>query len=884
MINLKKLLSILLCLLLILSTFTFVSFSANADENLFTEGYLTYSISNGEAIIESCETEASGDIIIPYSLGGYPVTKIDSWVFSWCESIKSVVIPEKVTSIGAYAFYYCTSLEKVVMGDNVVTIDENAFNNCKSLSDLTVSKNLTTISDKFTTCGTGAFSGCNISKLIIADGSVAVKSIMVISDDIEEVEIPNSVLTISDKAFSDCTKLKSINIPDSVTSIGEKAFYRSGLNSVTLSENVKSIGKMAFSTSSSLKNVTILGDNVVIGAEAFKSCSSLESVSILGSLSSVGGEGFRNCNALYKVNVADISAWCNIDFADLTSNPLQNSASLYFNDEIVVDLTIPDDVTTIKDYTFYKCESLRSVILGSKVTSVGAQAFSYCGSIENIELNNKLRSISNNAFANCTSLKNVVIPNSVTNIGNQAFSFCSSLENITFSNTLTSIGESAFQSCSVLESVVIPDSVTTIGSRAFQRCSGLKFVSIGNGVTCIKNETFASCTSLESVTLSNSVERIEYYAFYSCKSLKKLTLGSKIKAIWESAIYECNSLKSVFYAGSESDWDNISIDFDNDSLNKAKVFYNVKTFDGFRYIVSGNEATILDCDTYFATRVNVPVKIHSYNVTAIADDVFDKCEKATIINIPDSVTSIGVNSFDNFTIYCNENSYAHTYSVENGLNYHAHIWIDGEAVAPTCTETGLTEGVHCSACGETLMTQETVDALGHTEVVDEAVASTCIETGLTEGKHCSVCNEVLIAQETIEALGHKAKTVNVKKATYVAAGYTGDKKCSVCGDLISKGKSIAKLKLKTPKFTLKGAKGKFTVKYTSVKDATGFEIKYKIKNGKFKTVKVTTKKSMSKVISKLKKGKYSVQIRAFVKQSGKTANSNWTNLKSVTVK
>ena len=77
------------------------------------------------------------------------------------------------------------------------------------------------------------------------------------------------------------------------------------------------------------------------------------------------------------------------------------------------------------------------------------------------------------------------------------------------------------------------------------------------------------------------------------------------------------------------------------------------------------------------------------------------------------------------------------------------------AVAPTCTETGLTEGLRCLDCGLVLTEQQVVEANGHTEAVDSAVEATCTTTGLTEGKHCSECNAVLVPQETTDALGHK---------------------------------------------------------------------------------------------------------------------------------
>ena len=102
-----------------------------------------------------------------------------------------------------------------------------------------------------------------------------------------------------------------------------------------------------------------------------------------------------------------------------------------------------------------------------------------------------------------------------------------------------------------------------------------------------------------------------------------------------------------------------------------------------------------------------------------------------------------------------------TYTCDCGYSYKAdyvdalgHQLVIDEAVAPDCTETGLTVGVHCSVCEDVLVAQETVAALGHTEAADAGYAATCTETGLTDGSHCAVCGEVLVEQTVIAALGH----------------------------------------------------------------------------------------------------------------------------------
>ena len=114
---------------------------------------------------------------------------------------------------------------------------------------------------------------------------------------------------------------------------------------------------------------------------------------------------------------------------------------------------------------------------------------------------------------------------------------------------------------------------------------------------------------------------------------------------------------------------------------------------------------------------------------------------------------------------------------------HTEEVLPGEPA--TCTEAGLTEGKKCSVCGEILVAQEEIPALGHTEEVLPAVAATCTEAGLTEGEKCSVCGEILVAQEEIPALGHTEVAVPEVPATETEPGTTAGTKCSVCGEILS---------------------------------------------------------------------------------------------------
>ena len=194
-----------------------------------------------------------------------------------------------------------------------------------------------------------------------------------------------------------------------------------------------------------------------------------------------------------------------------------------FQQSRLTSITIPNSVTSIGNYAFYRCSGLTSITIPNSVTSIGNYAFYDCSSLTSITIPNSVTSIGNSTFINCTNLTSITIPNSVTSIGTEAFRGCSGLTAITIPNSVTSIGDQAFYNCSSLTSVTIPNSVTSIGNSAFSRCSGLTSVTIPNSVTSIGDYAFSSCSGLTTITIGSGIKYIESSAFGSCPELTDVT-------------------------------------------------------------------------------------------------------------------------------------------------------------------------------------------------------------------------------------------------------------------------------------------------------------------------------------------------------------------------
>lgn len=263
----------------------------------------------------------------------------------------------------------------------------------------------------------------------------------------EVVDETAGLFDANDNSVATWTQLEStygLLISDDYTSANYKTDINSFYNVLENNTSLLSGSKLIIS-----KKISYIGKYALAG------CSSFTNITIPNSVTSIGEYAFTDCkftNIYYTGNIAD---WCNIEFKNSSSSPNFFGQYLYIDNTKLVNLEIPNQITEIKNYTFFYAKQLQTVTFHNSIEKIG-----------------------NYAFGGCTQLRNITIPNSVTSIGDWTFYACYAFTNITIPDSVSSIGGYAFYYCSGLTSVTIGDSVTSIGSYAFRECRFLTSVTI----------------------------------------------------------------------------------------------------------------------------------------------------------------------------------------------------------------------------------------------------------------------------------------------------------------------------------------------------------------------------------------------------------------------
>ncbi|MBR5481568.1 MAG: leucine-rich repeat domain-containing protein [Bacteroidaceae bacterium] len=235
---------------------------------------------------------------------------------------------------------------------------------------------------------------------------------------------------------------------------------------------VKKIGNRAFNCDTKLISVSIPNTVSEIGYEVFNTCSQLNTVYIPCSVKKMGSRAFYACKALDKVMTDDLKSWCEMEIED-DANPLQYADHFIVADEEVIDLVIPETITSIADRAFHGYKGLKSITIGNFVSYIGDYA-----------------------FYGCTELKTAKTSGANLEIGNAAFYECTALTELTISDGVSKIGTNCFSGCVGITDLSIPNSVVVIDAKAFYGCNNLKTIKIGSGLEYIGINAFSKCTEL----------------------------------------------------------------------------------------------------------------------------------------------------------------------------------------------------------------------------------------------------------------------------------------------------------------------------------------------------------------------------------------------------
>ncbi|WP_269537481.1 leucine-rich repeat domain-containing protein [Cerasicoccus fimbriatus] len=553
---------------------------------------LDYEIRNSRVTITHCNRDATGEVIIPEMIEGFPVKSIDLYAFYKCTQISNFILPDSITYIGSNAFYGCNGITELVIPDNVTGSVFSAASYCENLEDVY-------IGEKLSGLGSRAFFQCpKIANIYISASNASMRSVngVVYSKDETKLiklpharsgsfEIPESVTNFDYNSFSDCALVSEVVIGPNLTNIPDSPFNNChSLNQITVhpdNPNYASIDGVLFNKSlSKLIRYPLNRQghyNVPHGVtdlrSAFSSCAKLTSITLPEGITEISG--FASCKLLSSIDIPEgvttIGSYTFIECTNLES------------------ITLPNSLTQIRGVAFVGCEKLKSIHIPKNVSFIDTVVFGHNYDLMEITvdpdntfytaIDNVLFNTDQTELLACPVTKSgeYIIPESVKTIRNYAFYGCKDIIHISLPENLELVENSAFFGCSSLQRLEIPK-LTVIEENVVDACSSLISITVDP-----ENPYYASLDgvlfdkSLETLhryppgksgvyKIPSSTITIDDYAFSYAKNLMTITIGESVEKVNSTAFYRCSKLERVIFA-KLINYHNGSLVFANNSGN-----------------------------------------------------------------------------------------------------------------------------------------------------------------------------------------------------------------------------------------------------------------------------------------------------------------------------
>ena len=592
---------------------------------------------------------------------------IESQAFYNCDSLTEIVLPNSSKasySIGNSAFSY-TGLKEIVIPKAVGWLGSSVFSSSYDLATVTFEAGANP------KCGTSLFSNTAVSGVTLPEGLDAISNYMFQGCvNLTSVTVPASVKSIGSSAFEGCQKLAKVTFAtyekdgknySSLIKIDNFAFSKTGITSFT------------FPTLEGTKTLDL-------GNSIFRSCVKLDTVGLSKSVAEIG-TAFADCFSIRSF-VVDKD---NDNFSSRDNDPIlynkEQTAYMYICGQLPAgEFIIPEGIQSIGNNVFKGQLGITKLVIPRSMQTIGNNAFYGCLLLETVEFKHSTDqpsqltredSYGTSIFQNCTSLKNVTLPGNMTEIPKMMFYYCSSLESIVIPYGVTSIGQDAFGYAG-LKSVSIPATVQTIGNYAFEarkdegKLASLTFEkeadgssaleSIGNvafkyqcfptveipkSVISIGNNSFSNNPALVSFTFEEGtlIKSFGTSLIENCPLIETFTVPKTVTTLGNSDFANCTSLKTViFEEGSK-------LTKTGSSTFKASGIESITFPEGVTTFTTVKSPTVNTANALFQDCVNLKSVTFGSKTTFLAKQMFKGCIALESIDIPGTVTKIGIECF-----------------------------------------------------------------------------------------------------------------------------------------------------------------------------------------------------------------------------------------------